>query len=149
MPIWLFKKIIWTLIKNKVNIYNQQLNFWLNNWCLHNWQDASKKDGRSMLIKKLIKTPVCLYILGVRFSMFSMIISCWDNVCSSYFAMFWYWATKQQTSGVIAPWWLCVSLWRICITSVWPRSTFCINKTVPGFLDVIPFQSLDVSISVV
>ena len=28
-------------------------------------------------------------------------------------------------------------------------STFCINKTVPGFLDVILFQSLDVGIFVV
>ena len=35
---WLFKKTIWKLIKNKVNIYNQQLNFWLNNWRLHNWR---------------------------------------------------------------------------------------------------------------
>ena len=25
-------------MKNKVNIYNQQLNFWLNNWRLHNWR---------------------------------------------------------------------------------------------------------------
>jgi len=33
---WLFKNPIWKLIK-KVNIYNQQLNFWLNNWSLHNW----------------------------------------------------------------------------------------------------------------
>ena len=28
----LFKKTIWKLIKNKVNFYNQQLIFWLNNW---------------------------------------------------------------------------------------------------------------------
>ena len=35
---WLFKKTIWKLIKNKVNIYNQQLNFWLNIWRSHNWR---------------------------------------------------------------------------------------------------------------
>ena len=34
----LFKKTIWKLIKNKVNIYNQHLIFWLNNWRLHNWR---------------------------------------------------------------------------------------------------------------
>ena len=35
---WLFKTTIWKLIENKVNIYNQQLNFCLNNWHLHNWR---------------------------------------------------------------------------------------------------------------
>ena len=34
-----------------------------------------------------------------------------------------YWAAKQQTSWVIAPWWFSVSPWRICITFVWPRSS--------------------------
>ena len=34
-----------------------------------------------------------------------------------------YWADKQQTSWVIAPWWLCVSPWRICITFVWPSGS--------------------------
>ena len=34
----LFKKTIWKLIKNKVNIYNEQLKFWRNNWRLHNWR---------------------------------------------------------------------------------------------------------------
>ena len=33
------------------------------------------------------------------------------------------WAAKQQTSWVIAPWWLSVSPWRICITFVWPRGS--------------------------
>ena len=49
----LFKKTIWKLIKNKVNIYNQQLNFWLNNWRLHNWRSRkpqlkkpAKNNGR-------------------------------------------------------------------------------------------------------
>jgi hypothetical protein len=60
-----------------------------------------------------------------------------------------YWAAKQQTSWVIAPWGFSVSLWRICITFVLPSSTFCIKNIVPGFLDVIPFQSLDVTIFVV
>ena len=40
---WLFKKTIWKLIKNKVNIYNQQLNFWLNNWRLHNWRSRKPR----------------------------------------------------------------------------------------------------------
>jgi hypothetical protein len=30
---------------------------------------------------------------------------------------------KQQISWVIAPWWFFVSLWRICITFIWPRSS--------------------------
>ena len=30
---------------------------------------------------------------------------------------------KQQTSWVIALWWFCVSLWRICITLVWPSNS--------------------------
>ena len=30
---------------------------------------------------------------------------------------------KQQLSWVIAPWWFFVSLWRICITFIWPRSS--------------------------
>ena len=34
------KRNIWKLIKNKVNIYNEQLNFWLNNWRLHNWRSG-------------------------------------------------------------------------------------------------------------
>ena len=38
------------------------------------------------------------------------------------------WAVQQHTSWVIAPWWLSVSLWRICITFVWPRSTFASIK---------------------
>ena len=33
----MFKKTIWKLIK-RVNIYSQQLNFWLNNGRLHNWR---------------------------------------------------------------------------------------------------------------
>ena len=31
----------------------------------------------------------------------------------------YYWAAKQQISWIIAPWWICVSLWQICITIVW------------------------------
>ena len=34
-----------------------------------------------------------------------------------------HWAEKQQTSWVIAPWWLSVSPWQICITLFWPRSS--------------------------
>ena len=37
-------------------------------------------------------------------------------------------AVQQHTSWVIALWWLSVSLWRICITFVWPRSTFASIK---------------------
>ncbi len=35
------------------------------------------------------------------------------------------------------------------IQPIGTTATFCINKTVPSFLDVIPFQSLDVAIFVV
>ena len=38
-------------------------------------------------------------------------------------------ADDKQTSWITALWWLSVSLWRICITFVWPSKTFCINKT--------------------
>ena len=34
-----------------------------------------------------------------------------------------YWAAKQQTSWIIALWWFCVSLWRICITFVSPSNS--------------------------
>ena len=34
-----------------------------------------------------------------------------------------YWADEQQISRVIAPWWFSVSLWQICTTFVWPRSS--------------------------
>ena len=34
-----------------------------------------------------------------------------------------YWAARQQTSWVIAPWWFNVSPWRICITFIWPSSS--------------------------
>ena len=33
------------------------------------------------------------------------------------------WAAKHQTSWDIAPWWFCVSLWRICIPFVWPSGS--------------------------
>ena len=71
--------------------------------------------------------------------------------CDSILQLSWllYWAAEQQFSWIIAPWWLSVSLRRICITFVWPRSTFCINKTVPGFLDVTRFLSLDVTILII
>ena len=38
----------------------------------------------------------------------------------------------NKTSWIITLWWLSVSLWRICITFVWPSRIFCIDKTVPG-----------------
>ena len=41
-----------------------------------------------------------------------------------------YWAAKQQTSWVIAPWWFSVSPWRICITFVWPRGS--LKLTAPS-----------------
>ena len=41
-----------------------------------------------------------------------------------------YWAAKQQTSWVIAPWCFSVSSWRICITFVWPRGS--LKLTVPS-----------------
>ena len=78
----------------------------------------------------------------------SCILKVSKNQNDNYFWLY-YWAAEQQFSWIIASWWLSVSLWRIFITFVWPRSTFCINKTVPGFLDVIPFQSLDVTIFVI
>ena len=57
---WLFKKTIWKLIKNKVNIYNQQLNFWLNNWRLHNWRSRKPQ----LLIRLLgIAKYLCTYLL--------------------------------------------------------------------------------------
>jgi hypothetical protein len=34
-----------------------------------------------------------------------------------------YWAAKQQTLWVIAPWWFSISLWQICIAFVWPRGS--------------------------
>ena len=46
--------------------------------------------------------------------------------------LFCYWADDKQTSWIIALWWLSVSLWRICITFLWPSTIFCIDKTVPG-----------------
>ena len=48
------------------------------------------------------------------------------NICLS----FNYWAAKQQTSWVIALWWLSVSPWRICITFVWPRGS--LKLTAPS-----------------
>ena len=45
---WLFKKIIWKLKKNKVSIYNQQLNFWLNNWCSRKLQLITKKKNQNV-----------------------------------------------------------------------------------------------------
>ena len=43
---------------------------------------------------------------------------------SKFRCKIYHWAAKQQTSWVIAPWWLTgVSPWRICITFVWPRSS--------------------------
>ena len=51
---WLFKKTIWKLIKNKVNIYNQQLNFWLNNWHLHNWRSRKPQLFKLFLFNQKI-----------------------------------------------------------------------------------------------
>ena len=94
--------------------------------------------------------PLCLpcsaprilrkFIFAPNFSISFFFLVLWQR---------WNWAAKQQTSWVIAPWWFSVSLWRICITFVWPSSTFCIDNIVPCFLDVIPFLSLDVAIFVV
>ena len=50
---WLLKKNIWKLMKNKVNIYNQRLNFWLNNRLLHNWR--SRKPQLKVLFINNIK----------------------------------------------------------------------------------------------
>ena len=40
---------------------------------------------------------------------------------NDYSFYFYNWAAT--TSWVIAPWWFCVSLWRICITFVWPSGS--------------------------
>ena len=40
------------------------------------------------------------------------------------------WAKEQQTSWVIAPWWLSVSPWRIFITLFWPRNS--LKLTAPS-----------------
>ena len=68
-----------------------------------------------------------------------------------------HWAEEQHTSWVIAPWWLSVSPWRICITLFWPRSS--LKLTAPSSrsechlpfasLDTWSFQSLDGAIIVV
>ena len=55
---------------------------------------------------------------------------------TTLFEVPWYsqknWADDKQISWIIALWWLSVSLWRICITFLWPSKIFCIDKTVPG-----------------
>ena len=46
---------------------------------------------------------------------------------NDYSFYFYNWAAT--TSWVIAPWWFCVSLWRICITFVWPSSSLKLPVT--------------------
>ena len=55
----LFKKTIWKLIKDKVNIYNQQLNFWLNNWRLHNWRSRKPQQKNSFFRTIKFAHTVC------------------------------------------------------------------------------------------
>ena len=43
-----------------------------------------------------------------------------DKIC--------YWADDKQSSWIIALWWLSVSLWRICITFIWPSG----SQTLPA-----------------
>ena len=80
------------------------------------------------------------------------------EVVSSSINYLWiHWAAEQQISLVIAPWWIFIPFLWPSGSSLLPApsrpngtpSTFRIDKTVPGFLDVITFQSLDVAIFVV
>ena len=59
----------------------------------------------------------------------------WDNN--------YYWAEEQQTSWVIAPWWLSVSPWRICITLFWPRSSLKLTAPSSRSERHLHFASLD------
>ena len=79
---WLFNKNIRKLIKNKVNIYDQQLNFWLNNWRLHNWR--SRKPQLLILVWNPFlepflpkENPSLFFKLGFWYSIFvSIFLSC-------------------------------------------------------------------------
>ena len=61
-----------------------------------------------------------------------------DKIISAY-----YWADDKQTSWIIALWWLSVSLWRICITFLWPRSSLKLTGPSSRFEHHLHFASLD------
>ena len=64
---------------NKVNICNQQLNFWLINWRLHNW--FSRKPQLKALIPLWSNARWYLLVWLTLFAWLPPSKECWGNMC--------------------------------------------------------------------
>ena len=97
----------------------------------------------SLFLIKCISTYIPLHKLRKKLTWLVPRYICWHSLHFTnkvwwYFSWYnffkcnfgSYWAAKQQTSWVIAPWWFSVSLWLICITFVWPRGS--LKLTAPS-----------------
>ena len=65
-----------------------------------------------------------------------------ENICH-FVNLLCFWAEEQQTSWVIAPWWLSVSTWQICITLFWPSSSLKLTAPSSWSERHLHFASLD------
>ena len=87
---------------------------------------------------QFLKHIFLLYTWIISILNLSWFLNSWILISNGFetWLGFWvltcYWADDKQMLWIIPLWWLSVSLWRICVTFLWPSKIFCINKTVPG-----------------
>ena len=67
-------------IVEKVNIYNQQLNIWRNNWRLHNWQCRRTRLVCGDFGLHAHRTKIIMCEPGMKkSSLYSLVINSWKN----------------------------------------------------------------------